>query len=56
MRVELPLTVLPLFEPTSEPTPSDVVAGVLSQLVPVEEIVQSEGEGVATLANPELSQ
>lgn len=34
--VDLPLAVLPLFECGSEPTPSNVVAGVLSQLPLVE--------------------
>lgn len=53
--VDLHLTVLPLFEPKSEPTPSDVVTGVLGQLVPVEEVVESEGEGVASAAEPEQS-
>lgn len=55
MEVNLPLTVLPPLEPTSEPTSSDVVAGVLGQLVPVEEVVESGGEGVASPAGPELS-
>lgn len=41
---DLPLTVLPLFEPAGKPTPLDVVAGVLGQLVPVEEVAES-GEG-----------
>lgn len=27
--VDLPLIILPLFEPTMEPTSSDVVAGIL---------------------------
>lgn len=47
MEVDLPLRILPLSEPASEPTPSDVVAGVLGQLVPV------EGEGATS--PPELS-
>lgn len=53
MEVDLPLTILPLFKPASEPTPSDVVAGVLGQLVPIEGVTESEGEGIAS--PPELS-
>lgn len=34
--IDLPLTVLPPVERGSEPTPFDVVAGVLNQLAPVE--------------------
>lgn len=52
--VDLLLTILPPLEPTSEPTPSDVVAAVLGQLVPIEEVVESGGEGVASPVEPEL--
>lgn len=38
--VNLPLIVLPPFEPKNEATPSDVVVGVLGQLVPLEEVTE----------------
>lgn len=40
-QVDLPLTVLRPFELANEPTPLDVVAGVLGQLGPFEEVVES---------------
>lgn len=43
--VGLPLMVLPPFERTSEPTLSDVVAGVLNLLVPIEGVAESGAIG-----------
>lgn len=59
--VDLPLTVLPPLELASHP--SDVVAGVLGQLIPVEEVVESDvggdrvegGEGGVSLVMPKQS-
>lgn len=53
VEVVLPLTILPFLEPASELTPSDVVAGVLGQIIPIEGVTDSEGEGATS--PPELS-
>lgn len=51
--VDFPLMILPAPEPEVEATPSDVVAGVLSQLAPIEGMDESEGDGA--LSPPDLS-
>lgn len=53
MEVDLPLMILPASEPEVEPTPSDVVAGVLGQLIPFEGVDELEGEDATS--PPDLS-
>lgn len=61
--VNLPLTVFPPFEAAIKPTPSDVMAGFLNQLVPLEEVTEfgtgssqvevRDGQGDLTVVNTE---